>query len=553
MKTDRFTDIIRRKLESIRPEFTDKDWARMHSTLKDANVSPPNLPNANGPFSGGIWSGQSWLLAAAAISTVVLVAFSIWQRREINNLRQTIGQLHSQPANPSALTPSNPGVAQQVRPDVAQSSGVAPSKRTQETITSANRNESQAVRPDTVYVTRYVAAPSRNKPDVDDKKRLSQQVETPLQQRYATENRVSSPATTRQPITPTHNQQTELHDASSTPPSVAKNTTNESTVPNKLTKPSGQDKGSIDQNTSGRDTKGSAKSPLNPADNPKTIAVSNTPVQTDSPAAVNGISATYELASSLPFSMESRSWGAALAQRANRMQATQPVRSAPAAEQAKAPASQAQRAGLRFRAGIGGEVASRLWSAGVFTEVLIGRHWTVGVGLSQATHLDKFITDDDFNNRTKRDFRKEFGRGIEPWRDILNIDTRQVRFQLPLSIGYRIPLTRTLTFLPAVGTYLNLTNAENVTYYCRPSQRPFMQPQPQRGFDEFSTSKTQPVDLINSLSLGAGIEWQRGHWVVQATPILTIPAQTGVQAMQPDLNSQKNTTLGLRARLLYQF
>ena len=110
MKTDRFSDIIRRKLESIRPEFTDKDWTRMQASLQQAMPPQPGSPTTGTPFSGGVWSGSPWLLAAASVSTVVLIAFSLWQRSEINTLRETVGQLKqqsvaTQPA-PASITPN---------------------------------------------------------------------------------------------------------------------------------------------------------------------------------------------------------------------------------------------------------------------------------------------------------------------------------------------------------------------------------------------------------------------------------------------------------------
>lgn len=575
MKTDRFTDIIRRKLESIRPEFTDKDWARMQSTLKDANLYQPNSPGAGSPFSGGVWSGQSWLWAAASISTVALIAFSIWQRHEINQLRQTIGQLRPS-ANQSIKAPSNTGsgsiVTEQNRSDVAQSGKASSAQKSGEETTSANRNESQAVRPDTVYITRYVPVPPRTKPEVRNEirseERVSQHAETPPEQRYVTDNPAVSPGNTRQPTNLTKNPQTESYDVSSTP-SVAKNTNNESSVVNKSTnkpiKLSGtrtNEKGSTSQPTEGRnrETRRNDISPSTPADYQSDVAVAtkgidNKATPTETGALTNETSAAYETISSLPLSTERINWGAALAQRAKRMRParTTVVNAEPAQSQTKPSTSQpVQQVATRFRAGVGGEVASRLWSAGVFTEVLLGRHWTLGVGLTQATFLNQFVTEDEFNDRMKRDFRREFVRPSDLWRDILNINTQQTRLQVPISLGYRIPINQHLSFLPTAGTYLNLTNSEDITYYCRDTPRP-LQPQFPRGVDKINITKDQSVDIIGNLALSTGIEWQRSHWVVQASPVFNIPLQSNQQMKPQDLNWQKNTTVGLRARVLYQF
>jgi len=82
MKPDTFTELIRRKLESVRPDFTERDWARMQRSLHQAGLSGP--PGG----AGGMLTGQSWLLVAAGVGTAVLLTLAVWQRAEINDLRQ---------------------------------------------------------------------------------------------------------------------------------------------------------------------------------------------------------------------------------------------------------------------------------------------------------------------------------------------------------------------------------------------------------------------------------------------------------------------------------
>ncbi len=182
-----------------------------------------------------------------------------------------------------------------------------------------------------------------------------------------------------------------------------------------------------------------------------------------------------------------------------------------------------------------------MWSAGAFSEIQLNKHWALSIGLSKVTYLGGlFITASDFDNRTHRSFQKEFGRGLNPKldpQDILNIDTRVQRFQLPLSLSYRIPLGRTLTLLPAVGTYVNLNSVEKADFYFRNSPR---------GFDQASFRQSRPVDLLNTITLGAGLEWQSRHWVIQGSPLLALP-------LKSDPDWQKSAMLGLRTRVFYQF
>ncbi|MVM37455.1 hypothetical protein GO730_07200 [Spirosoma sp. HMF3257] len=289
----------------------------------------------------------------------------------------------------------------------------------------------------------------------------------------------------------------------------------------------------------------------------KNIVRDKTPRQaerlpTEQSIAATGISANYELVASLPLSTKGPNWNALLNKRANRIrQAWTPSISPVVEQEAAVPASQpVQRLATRLRIGATGEVASSSWNTGGFAEVLLGRHLSLAVGFVQATYTNKFTNDDDFEDRTHRNFKKEFGPGIDQLRDILNIDTRQTRYQVPITIGYRIPLSQTLTLLPTVGTYLNLNNTENVTFYCRLPLPPFQQTQ--RAFGQVDINKSQPINLINSLSLGTGLEWHSRHWALQGSPILNIPMQAA-PTMQSDLNWQQKTTVSLRARLLYQF
>ncbi|GAB4014063.1 hypothetical protein GCM10028808_35280 [Spirosoma migulaei] len=573
MKTDRFSDIIRRKLESIRPEFTEKDWTRMQATLQQASPPQPGSGGTGQPFSQSIWSSHPWLMAAATISTVVLVAFSIWQRAEINNLRQAIGQLKQKPDSTQAA-PTLPGQEQST---LSQTEGARQPLPVQsrESMPSLNQKQGISGERDTVYITRYVTPPARSRSETVDERAL-QGTETPPDQRYAETSRSSvSTSPSRQPTNLTNNQKTDSYGVSSTPLTSEKNTSITSSE-NNVTPSVTLDKSANPlANTSrerrlrkGRYSNTNEVYQTNPASgmvtnsrSPKTNysdratnlvnSVEQTQQsKTEQLVAMSGTSASYELATSRPLSAKTANWNGMLAQRANRIRKAwtpaviDEVQTAPASQPVK-------QLPIQFRLGVGGELASGLWNAGAFGEVLLGKHLTVGVGFVQATYTNKFTNDDDFEDRTHRNFKKEFGPGIDQFRDILNIDTRQTRYQIPVSLGYRIPLNQSLSLLPTVSTYLNLQNTENVTFYCRLPLPPFQQNR--IDFAQVNVNKTQSINLINTLSLGTGIEWHSRHWALQGSPVLNLPLQSNAQTMQPDQNWRNTTTVSLRARLLYQF
>ncbi|GAB3995324.1 hypothetical protein GCM10028807_35170 [Spirosoma daeguense] len=569
MKTDRFTDIIRRKLESIRPEFTEKDWTRMQASLQQANLPQPDMSGAGQPFSGGVWSGQPWLLAAAAVSTVVLVSLGVWQRSEINTLRQTVSELSKQRVVKPVI-PSTDATSLQQRstaPNIAQTN-----KLNQSGMGSATDVSAIKIQRDTVYITRYVAVPSRGRPETVDDMRSGERTNGLPTQRYSANSHNKIQEETAR-VANNLNSKTESYDVTSTPLSVEKSSGTTSADP--AIRPTsgspGKDLLNGNKSTSGQYVAGGTNGQNNPptdyrgsqpadsgnsantngatSDKSATSATDNVAAQNDVATEANAAKLAgvteYELVASHDLKMASPNWNALLAQRARRMR---PVRTTVVNQTNQAPESQpVQRIGTRFRAGAGGEFDSRLWSAGVFTQVLFGRHLMLGVGLNQATYMNgMFITAEEFDLRTQRNFRMEFGRNLDPRLDlkgdVINIDTRLVRVQIPISISYRIPINQSLTMVSTVGTYLALSNTEKVTYYYRKYIK--------GSFTEASFNVERPVDLINSVAFSPGLEWQNKHIVVQAAPVITVPT---CLYKVPGPNWQSNTTIGLRAGLFYQF
>lgn len=554
MKTDRFSDAIRRKLESIRPEFIDKDWTRMQSTLHQAGFPQPDPGMTANPFSGGVWSSNSWLLAAASVSTVALIAVGVWQHSQINDLRQTVSQLKQKatttqvaPASPtpesSTSAPPTNGSSSVVKTQNSPSAPGLPSEPT-----SYEQGTAKLQR-DTIYLDRYATAPTPSRSERGQES-AAQPLTKPVDKGYAITHRKPVPTTdvphqqTNLNVTP----ENDTYDISSTPLSADKsilNKPNQSVATdqwvnqpvksNRLREKPVRREQYADTYSPTKSDKGVANQPV------QLVPQSESTVET-----VNSVSADYESIASRPLSTKSLNWNALLARQAvKRMRPFRPA--TPAVDQALTAESQSrvERVAVQVRAGVGTEIASHLWGNGVFTEVLLGRHWLLSLGLNRTTYSYTFSNDDDFKEHTHRDFRNEFDLRIDQKRVIQNINGQTTRLQIPVFLGYRVPITKAIAFVPTVGTYLNLNSPEKATYYIYETYYPPMF-FPQHRVDEFTTSTDRPLELISSLALGTGVEWQSKHWVAQASPVLTIP-------VQPEPNWQQNVTLGLRARVLYQF
>lgn len=559
MKTDRFSDSIRRKLESIRPDFSEKDWKRMQATLQQATPPPSDATPVSQPFTGSAWSAQPWLMAAAAVSTVVLVSLAIYQRNQITHLRQTVRQLSGQqtarsrpttaePAAPNAvaLSPHRPNQRGETRPGPLQP--------------SADRSEPAARQPDTVYVTRYVAVPgpparpataqrAPDAPSSDRPDRTRSVANVPPQQpdRSATPDRNHDVADGASP---------RADGPANGLPNVLDNrpgTTNPPIRPadERLARPS---KSQLADNASGRKkrrspadaTETAAAPPDGTTTSDKNVtAAPAPPVTGDASGEVGQRVATYALTASRPLTLNVIDWSNALARQAKRMR---PVRTTTVGGQEASvsqPASQPVRVAFGFRVGVGGEVSRTVRSGSLQTELLIGKHLTLGVGLGMGSFAGgTFLTPEKFDERKEKEhkpggFKREYvlPRRIDPRSDITNIGIHTTRMQIPISLGYRIPVSQTLSLLPSVGTTLGMRSKEFVTFTYR---------EPFRSYEAASQHYDRPVDLFNNLTFGANVEWHRNHWVGQAGPLLTVPTVA-------DANWQQNAAVALRARVFYQF
>ena len=236
--------------------------------------------------------------------------------------------------------------------------------------------------------------------------------------------------------------------------------------------------------------------------------------------------------------MATKDWSKSLAYRARALHPVQTTVVGGAAAP-ESPASQSVRqVAIGFRVGVGMDVSQNLLSGSVLTELVVGNHLTLGVGLGKASFAGgTFLTDHDFDRDMHRDFRHNYARGLDPHNDIINIGIRTERVQLPISLGYRIPVSQTVSLVPSVGTILNLQSTQFVNFFYH---------EPFKGYEETHHREDVAVNLVSNLTFGANVEWKRRHWVGQVGPLLTVP-------ILADANWQQVPSIGLRARAFYQF
>ncbi|GAB3643833.1 hypothetical protein [Spirosoma arcticum] len=576
METDPFNDSIRRKLESIRPDFEEKDWKRMQATLQQATPPPSGIHTTPHPFTISR-TARPWLMAAATVSAVVLVSFAAWQRAQISDLRQTLSQLRQQ-----QTARSRQALLKTAAPNAERLPSDGQTARRNEVPANpvgqpANRGQATANRTDTVYITRSVPVPAHPaNPALDRVAQRSANAPAESSADRADRVRLSAKAQPQQRQSTRSTASDQRNDVAENTSPVADETTNApdntSPVANGTINAVTNDTRNTTRNRPGRTKSTTRRTDERTAMRSGTQRDNTAPgrekrpsvtASTDSRTTSNGLpmtasdkstgeivpaegvtnqpTATYELAASRPLTTKSVDWNQALSRQTKRMQ---PVRTTTVGGQAapvSQPASQPVRVAFGFRVGAGGEVSRTVQSGGLQTELLIGKHLTLGVGVGMASFAGgTFPTDLEFDRRKPKKFKQfkyNYGGGINPLSKIVGIEIQTVRVQIPVSLGYRIPVSQTLSLLPSVGTTLSFQSKEFVT---------FTERHPWRGDQTGSRTTVQPEDLLQNLTFGTGLEWKRKHWAVQAGPVVTVP-------LVADANWEESTSVGLRARVFYQF
>lgn len=547
MKTDRFADIIRRKLDSIRPEFSDRDWEKMQATLTKAGVTP-NIPVQTAhPFAGV----AAKLAVVGAIGTTVFLTTSIWQHYELKHLRQSLEQATNtvEPVR-TADSSANLGLTDQTTTLPTPKDAQHQAYPTEKIVNAPEASHS--VRRDTVYIDRYVRVPAsepqlrlknstRPYPSQNGDAGNTQTVEfdkprtitgSSITQRIARttprvdspiRNEVHQPSATDQPV----DQATSVNQRDKNP--VERNTI--ATSDNPRSNPGFTTIAGASSKDGGRTT----------ADTPTetTSAQQNDVVAVSTSDGSNRPETVYESLASLPLQQKTVRWNDIMALRARQMRPARTVviNSSPQTPAVRKPANPFV---AKIRVGAGADINKDALSGGVYSEVLLGNRFSLSVGLTQARYSGTtFKGEKEFFERNREDFRKEFARGLDSKFAIINIESKSTRVQIPINVGYRIPLTQSLSLLPSVGTNLNLQAKEYISFIQ-------LLALPYPIYKLVNAEVTRPIDLLNNVNIGTGIEWHQKHWAAQAGPVIALPLQT-----VPFCN--ENTTVGLRARLFYQF
>ncbi|MDQ6479765.1 hypothetical protein [Dyadobacter sp. LHD-138] len=508
MKTDKFEKTIRRKLESITPDFHEDDWTKMQNYMHAH--TPPTF-----------WQQySSWLgYAAAATVTTVMAFMYVNQLSQNNHLQSDVKQLQNQ----IELIKNNPAVVQKTDTVyVVQQQTV--DHTTNEYTQENQREERFAPQQDNRDAAESLAhtedketglgtnagQPSTDfvKPEMNEKRNLLSRTEK-TGQNIVKEEVIAIPENIRQ-------NKTGNEIAAST--GVEVNSGNNAGVTNKA-----GSRGTGGDIHSGR---GTTYGDLNnvPANSrvvfTKTLDEKFDQIATQTPVQQNN------------YQTVSRRMQYALAHRIAPKQiknvllaANPPTIKQPESQKNVTSTKKAEttipKLNLKvpYRFGFAQQWEGKNQSKTVLAEVVVSKHFSFSAGLSWLKIKAKdFHSEKNYREKTRKNFRDDFNPQVMPFEGIENINIKPSVVQIPLTVAYRNDLKNNFTFFVGAGTNLTVKQKQDITFdsyrdiYIQSGPKPYIV----RATRSEQITEKMNLNLVNSLNFSAGIEKSWHPVVLQA-------------------------------------
>lgn len=564
MKTDKFDDAIRQKLESIEPPFRERDWSHMQAFMHRHGYPPA-------------WAGASqWLVPLAAAASVTgLIISTVWQfhtnqqlSQSLQTLSQTVARLettqaklinsqnHTDTVYVTNFTKSSiPTLADQ--PVISQ-----PVEQDSPAPGAGDRYARQYPDAGTAQ-TRYLprptdAATDRNQRNSDGAtQRISTQsnrpgpdANQPVSGLPTTRNRLAQRTEPQQPV-----------DQSDTVSELATTKTADDADRLITRKVGNANRPGLSPQTGQQNKRSRVNTGIRP-DSPETnqsgseqtLAVTRPSENQDAGQRSGSIAApttdnqstgrqseTIDLLNGRPMAIDSAYYLESIARRTRRIRSLLPTVVTvlpPTTASTDVASSRPAFGGIHIRLGGAGEIGNQQRTAGAYGEVLIGSHWLVGIGLNRSiVEGGRFENDNQYKRKTKKDFPQPSRPGYGPPHDIASIDRQYTLWQLPVSLGYRALLGNGFTVTPLIGINFGLSAQERITF----TSRPFP-------FSRYVTGQLPPQsrDSTGSYTVALMAEKSWKHIVFQAGPVLSAPTKPSPDPINP-------LSVSLRTRILFQF
>lgn len=464
MKTNRFENTIRRKLESIEPDFQEQDWARMQNYMQAQ--TPPSFLQQYG----------SWIGYAAAASVTSVMAYMYVNQlsqndhlvRDMKNLQSQIEVIRNQPA-PVAKT-------------------------------------------DTVYVLQTAPDGQRLQATLQPRDYAQNRPQTSIREDFRQEDPANAEPARESPVR-------EREVAGSTHHVTTQGNADEKTV--RLREKSGESLAAVQPfNETVPTASGVAgEAPLNSAGG-KTFGSEFHIAAIDSPVEMQtGISLKRKMHYDLASKLSARQVQKALV--ANNMQIAQAPVSGKKAEQVAQAESVIPKLPLKtpYRFGAGYQIEGNGHGKTVLGEVIVKKKFSISAGITWLkAKRAEFFTENTFRVEARKDFKETHPGQVPLIFQLYNIKIDQTVVQIPLTLAFRNTLKDDWGYYASLGTNIKVSSKETVSYDCRG---------PKNEFFNQTFSKKGDVSPITSMNFAVGIEktWHpivvqaEGYWVNYFKPI----------------------------------
>lgn len=193
---------------------------------------------------------------------------------------------------------------------------------------------------------------------------------------------------------------------------------------------------------------------------------------------------------------------------------------------------------LKYRVGLGVEMADEYGGMNILTDILVSKRWSITTGIGFSTFFDDkdFDDEDEFRKDTKKDFRKEYQSRIDDNSQINDIHINQALIKIPLYINYRLPLPKNFTVLFTAGSNFDVYSRQFISYN---HQSLFKDDYHNR----FSIKGNAPV--FNNLLISTGIEKRWQKYSIQLSPYF-------ITQVKPILYQKENWQIGIKLNGFYR-
>ncbi len=189
------------------------------------------------------------------------------------------------------------------------------------------------------------------------------------------------------------------------------------------------------------------------------------------------------------------------------------------------------------RAGVGGVVAKAQLGIGAHVELFLDKRLSIPAGIQYSQlAVQRYPNDEHFKMRNDFDFRVNFAPKIPFGAPIKNIQEQSALVQIPIRIGYYLPLKSDFYLLGKVGTDLDISGTRRVDF-------DFRDKNVEQTINNVNSSLE--TKLFNNYVVSLGMEKRFNNFSIQLTPTYIFE--------QKSVNYRKDYGLGGELKLNYTF